>query len=97
MLLERVNDSAGALHGWYYWCPGCDIGHIVPNDGRWQKSGTDEAPTFTPSLLIHKDDAHCRCHLFITAGQLVYCADSHHALAGKTVPMVPVPREGDVT
>ena len=29
-----------------------------------------------------------RCHLFVKNGQIEYCSDSTHSLAGKTVPMV---------
>jgi hypothetical protein len=28
------------------------------------------------------------CHLFVTDGQIIYCSDSTHKLAGQTVPMV---------
>lgn len=28
------------------------------------------------------------CHLFITNGQIIYCGDSTHALAGQTVDMI---------
>ena len=33
------------------------------------------------------------CHYFVTAGQLQFCGDSTHALAGKTVPMPDLPEE----
>lgn len=28
------------------------------------------------------------CHLFVITGQIQYCGDSRHRLAGRTVPMV---------
>lgn len=31
------------------------------------------------------------CHYLLHAGQLKYCADSTHALAGKTVPLPELP------
>jgi hypothetical protein len=31
------------------------------------------------------------CHYILTAGQLNFCADSTHDLAGKTVPLPPLP------
>lgn len=35
---------------------------------------------------------HCsRCHYFIRAGRIEYCADSTHALAGQTVPLPDLP------
>lgn len=30
------------------------------------------------------------CHFFIRAGQIEYCGDCTHAMAGKTVPMEPI-------
>lgn len=33
------------------------------------------------------------CHYFITAGEIRYCADSTHALAGKNVPLPALPQE----
>jgi hypothetical protein len=31
------------------------------------------------------------CHYFLHAGQLQFCGDSTHALAGRTVPLPPLP------
>lgn len=31
------------------------------------------------------------CHYFLRGGQLEFCGDSTHALAGKTVPLPPLP------
>lgn len=42
---------------------------------------TGERPDFVCSV----------CHYLITAGQIIFCADSTHALAGKTVPLPPWP------
>ncbi len=33
---------------------------------------------------------HC-CHYFLTDGQLQFCGDSTHPLAGQTVPLPPLP------
>jgi hypothetical protein len=46
--------------------------------GRWKKNEAGE-----PLQLC--------CHYFLTAGQLQFCADSTHALAGKTVPLPDLP------
>ena len=61
----------------------------------WGFSGSVESPTFSPSLLIHPDGeiSHPRCHLFVVAGQIRYCADSEHPLAGKAVDMLYAGRE----
>jgi len=34
---------------------------------------------------------HACCHYFIKAGQIEFQGDSTHALAGKTVPLPPLP------
>lgn len=31
------------------------------------------------------------CHYVITNGQIAYCTDSNHSLAGKTIPIPPLP------
>jgi hypothetical protein len=33
--------------------------------------------------------APTRCHSFVTDGNIAYCPDCTHALAGKTVPLPP--------
>lgn len=75
---------------WIFWCPGCGCCHYV--NASWTRSGSDDAPTISPSILVrgHDNDTgkDTRCHLFVKAGQLVFLADSTHELAGKTVPMV---------
>jgi len=74
-----------------FWCPGCGCAHYV--DARWRLSGTDDAPTVRPSVLVGARDGGTRCHLFVTDGRIHYLADCAHALAGRTVEMVPL---GDV-
>jgi hypothetical protein len=92
-----------------FHCPGCGYGHSYrtkaakgetrgPNRERvptWVFNGSMEAPTFTPSLLVHgwKDDngkSVGRCHLFLTSGVIQFCGDCDHALAGKSVPLEPI-------
>lgn len=69
-----------------FWCPGCENAHYF--DDRWTRTGTDDAPTFAPSLLTRgADSKNGTCHLFLTAGQLSFLADSTHSLAGKSVPL----------
>lgn len=75
----------------YLWCPGCDQLHgpeVVNPAKRWQWDGNLEAPTLSPSILTHGTQ---RCHSFLKAGQWQFLVDCEHALAGKTVPMVPLP------
>lgn len=71
-----------------HWCPGCDQPHTIdiekPNHcgALWQWDGNPDAPTVSPSINYVG-----QCHYFLRAGQLVFCGDSKHELAGKTVPL----------
>lgn len=91
MVARRIRDSAGADLGvhWWFWCPGCDDLHAYTEvSGYWTRSGSDAAPSFSPSLLVTYGDAdQRRCHLYLTNGQLRFLSDCTHDLAGKTVPL----------
>ena len=86
-LHEYPNDN-GRL--FVFFCPGCGYDHPfhvgASNRPTWEWNGSFDAPTFAPSLVVFKDDPGKRCHLFLTNGQLQFLADSHHQLAGRTVP-----------
>lgn len=76
-----------------HWCPGCKAIHRIdinkPNahtGARWTWNGDAENPTFDPSINIVG-----HCHYFIRNGQVEFCADSRHALAGHTVPLPDLP------
>jgi hypothetical protein len=73
-----------------------------PNGAQWKFDGNLEAPTFTPSMnirtgkyadpqFVDEDGLSSICHYFLTAGNLIFTADSTHALAGKTVPLPELP------
>lgn len=84
--------------GYVHYCPGCaavpgrsprhaiyvDTAHPMTG-ARWAFNGSETSPTFTPSINVVG-----QCHYFITSGQITYCGDSKHALAGQTVPMVKI-------
>jgi hypothetical protein len=78
-----------------FWCPGCEEIHTYRVGAKdrptWTFDGNMEKPTFTPSLLYPSKPV--RCHLFVTNGQIIYCADSQHKLAGKTVDLPDIPEE----
>lgn len=83
------------LTTYVFWCPGCNDVHPyrVARDGDeeakapvWSFNGSLDRPTFSPSLLVNSYGQGRRCHLFLTDGQLNFCGDSQHELAGKTVP-----------
>lgn len=80
-------------------CPGCEGGHAVPTKGfypdqperGWGWNRSLEAPTLTPSILVHPHDAsppfkpQPLCHSYITDGRIQFLADCTHKLAGQTV------------
>lgn len=84
----RDSGDGSILH----WCPGCESLHLIqtqkpsPNGAIWRWDGDAESPTFTPSINIVG-----HCHYFISAGQIQFCGDSTHDLAGKTVPLPDLP------
>lgn len=74
-------------------CPGCGNSHFFIASGQraWKWNKDMVKPTVKPSIKVsfsNKAGDQC-CHFFITAGQIRYCNDSTHELAGKTVDMVP--------
>jgi hypothetical protein len=80
------------------WCPGCERTHrIVDGETGWAWDGNIDAPTFSPSILVShpRPDGVRRCHSFVKAGAWEFLDDCTHVLAGKSVPMVPVPVEED--
>ncbi|MFP5511096.1 MAG: DUF6527 family protein [Alphaproteobacteria bacterium] len=59
-----------------FWCPGCRSGHQIRVDPAfgpaWRFNGNDDAPTFTPSILVQgtqrlSDDEYQR----VMAGEAV--------------------------
>jgi hypothetical protein len=92
--LKPVKSDAGDLLGWSFFCPGCDHPHVYYTSGAmtWAFNGDMAAPSFTPSLLNtcekHPDPKQRRCHLFVTAGKIIYCNDCSHDMSGQTVDLV---------
>lgn len=99
----RIGGNGTALgRSLWLWCPGCDDAHRITVDGSdtWTWDGNESAPTISPSILVssHKtfDEEHNvvdtpLCHSFVRVGRWEFLADCTHALAGQTVPMVPLP------
>lgn len=86
--------------GIWLWCPGCDEAHRpmvagvagdLPEGPCWQWNGDPDSLTISPSLLVCGGDRGYTCHSFVRAGQWQFLPDSTHALAGQTVPLVPLP------
>lgn len=89
-VLRRANDFT-----FMHYCPGCKSTHQFwvnpPSGPSWTYDGNAEKPTVSPSLRHSWGPNKC-CHYFIRKGNLVFCGDCTHALAGQTVPMQPFPR-----
>lgn len=89
--------------GWLeHGCPGCGHRHTVPVDGSgghtWKWNGSTDNATLTPSVRHYytKDGQEITtCHYFITDGNIQFCGDSRHALAGKTVPLPDMEKKVD--
>jgi hypothetical protein len=86
----------------WIWCPGCDMAHapaVVGSDGSqpdgpcWEWNGRDDDQFgIEPSLLVQGWSGGASvCHSFIRNGRWEFLGDSTHQLAGRTVPMVPLP------
>ena len=80
--LKRPNRE----HGLYaVQCPGCGCLHGF--DNRWIFNGDFEKPTFSPSMLVNKDDPNTRCHSFVRDGKIEFLSDCHHKYAGQTLEL----------
>ena len=64
---------------------------VIDATAGWAWNGIEDAPTFTPSILVQGGSSGIRCHSFITDGSWRFLSDSTHALSGQTVPMAPIP------
>lgn len=82
-----LTDKLGKNGDFYvHWCPGCNSRHMIPvvadpeYKPNWTFNNNVESPSFQPSIHFVG-----RCHYFIVNGQIQFCGDSRHALAGQTV------------
>lgn len=86
-----------SYEGWIHKCPGCEETHYIPtdaplpNNAKWEFNGSQESPTFTPSVRITwewgEEHEHNCCHYNITNGQIIFHDDSTHSLKGQTVAL----------
>lgn len=92
-----TNDTPGDF---LHYCPGCGGMHLIntqrknDNGAQWSFDGNMEEPTFAPSINIDitpEKGPKTTCHYFIDNGRINYCNDSHHELAGKSVPLPEIP------
>lgn len=83
--LKRDN---GEIGGYIFYCPGCKEDHLFTVNSsnpqhNWTFNGSEDSPTFSPSLLYPSKEI--RCHLFLRDGKIQYLSDCGHELAGKTI------------
>ncbi len=85
--LYELVDSVNAHYAWMFHCPGCNSIHQC--DTRWTFNGSQTAPTFRASILVHgaPDIGRPQCHSFVTDGRIEFLGDCTHALAGQTVDL----------
>lgn len=82
----------------WFTCPACKCTHGVPIAGirepiwTWNKSLT--LPTLLPSIRVRWEwvdtngSTHTyQCHAWVKSGDISFCPDSTHPLAGKTEPL----------
>jgi len=98
---QRKVRPFGSVPGIFeFYCAGCKMEHVfytvkdVPNRPTWLFNGDLDKPTLSPSLLVEftwgEERTPCRCHSFIKEGNIQYLNDCTHALAGQTVPLLPI-------
>lgn len=107
-LMRTKMNVAKILEGTYgdylvYNCPGCKREHSVPvpterqkpGHKAWQSyNGSLTSPTVTPSVKHTCPPSNWCCHYFITEGQIHFCGDCTHELAGQVHPL-PEMKEDD--
>lgn len=87
----------------YFWCPACNDLHWIsvdrPDWSGWTWDKDEDKPTFYPSVRVWRDYVMAGkriqdvCHFYIRRGQIEYLHDCSHRMRGKTVDMVPIPRD----
>jgi hypothetical protein len=81
--VKAYRDGNGNLTGYTFYCPGCEITHLL-KISSWSMINAHD-PTVNPSYnLVGK------CHCIITNGKIDYLGDSKHKYASTVVNMIPV-------
>lgn len=101
MKIARREFKSDGKHvaAWFVYCPACEAAHrfLVECEEApeevWQFDGNEDAPTFTPSLLVESGPPDCRdiCHSHLRVGVWELLSDCTHGMAGQKVPMVAFP------
>ena len=92
--LRTIVDANDVRVGVNFFCPGCERPHYITVNGNRNScgatrswNGSEELPTFSPSILSNFDYPEGRCHCFVRDGQIEFLDDCFHKLAGKKVPL----------
>jgi hypothetical protein len=99
-VVQHGSDTCLGLMVWI-WCPGCQALH-APKFRCPEHGGPESGPIWNgdpyslpfsmePSLLIYETPVSPKCHSFVRRGKWQFLPDCTHALAGRTVPMEPLP------
>jgi len=82
---EEILTPDGKRGGYIIYCQGCKNHHAF--DDRWTFNGDFEKPTFSPSMLVNKNEPRRRCHSFVTDGKIQFLSDCFHEFAGQTLDL----------
>ncbi len=91
--VRKLTDSSGTVKSFMFNCPGCKESHVIhyeghPNGLNWKWDGNEEAPTISPSFLVHPGKNIPRCLTYVKKGKIQFLSDCTHELAGQTVDML---------
>lgn len=79
----------------WIWCPGCKEAHALEVENKtkacWDWNGSEERPTFSPSLLAAIRGPRGHCHSFIKEGKIQFLGDCTHELRSQTVDLPELP------
>jgi hypothetical protein len=72
-----------------YYAVRCDRGTLmIPNNGKWKRSGGVNSPSFTPSIRCLGSENATTDHFTVTNGSVFFHTDAGHADAGRTFPLL---------
>lgn len=75
----------------WIFCPGCKSHHGFtikhPTFSPWTWNGSEESPTFSPSMLVNAGYPDSRCHSFVRDGKIKFLDDCFHKLKNQTVEL----------
>ena len=94
---KPLSDQDDKLSGMIIFCPGCKNGHFfhtvpwIAGGGKagpvWKFDGDVMKPTFSPSMLVNRDDPKSRCHSHVRSGRIQFLDDCYHGMKNMTVDL----------